>query len=56
MLRTTIKFDRARANHMYIITLGEVSTYIEPSVPNPHVFCLFFESIIEDGQKMPRIE
>ena len=34
VLRTTIKFDRA--NHIYIVTLGEVSTYIEQSIPNPH--------------------
>ena len=28
------KFDRA--NHIYIIALGEVSTYVEQSIPNPH--------------------
>ena len=46
------EFDRA--NHIYIITFGEVSTYIEPSIPNPHA--LFRILVIKSPSTVPSIE
>ena len=32
-------FEFDRANHIYIITLGEVGTFIAPSIPSCHATC-----------------